>query len=148
MRLSRRRLIAISAAAAIAPGSARAAHGSAQWTGTAMGASASLKIVGVPHRKAQELISSARTEIKRLENQFSLHRNESTLSLLNKTGSLTAPPFEFLELLNLVDRMHEVTAGAFDPTVQTLWNAYASTKGCPSAQQVADALGHTGWKKV
>lgn len=146
MKISRRRLITVSAAAAVAPCSALAESTSVRWTGTAMGASASLTMTGIPKQQANALISAARAEIDRLENQFSLYRKHSTLSQLNQNRIVTAPPFEFLELLTLANHIHTLTKGAFDPTVQALWSLYASARGRPTQSQISEVLSQTGWE--
>jgi thiamine biosynthesis lipoprotein len=51
--------------------------------------------------------------------------------------------------------MHHLTGGGFDPTVQPLWNLYASHFSRadadpvgPEPARIAAALAHVGWKKV
>lgn len=94
----------------------------ARWRGAAMGARASLAIA---HPEAPRLIAAARAEIDRLEDVFSLHRPDSALARLNRDGALDAPPAELVTLLALCARVHAATGGAFDPSVQPLWQALA-----------------------
>lgn len=146
MRLDRRRFLAISAAAAIAS-PARAAP-LTQWRGVALGARATIALA---HPEAERIISAARDEIARLEGIFSLYRSDSALSRLNARGALAAPPPELIECLSLAGAVHRATGGAFDPTVQPLWAAYAEAgaAGLPlddRARRAALAL--TGWRGV
>ena len=85
--------------------------------------------------------------MRRLEGIFSLYREDSALSRLNRQGYLDDPPADLLQLLSVSLRYGRLTGGAFDPTVQPLWQLYAghfSQPGAdpagPSAQAVARAL--------
>jgi thiamine biosynthesis lipoprotein len=144
MRLNRRRFLAISAAVGLA-GPARAAPIS-RWQGVALGARASITLA---HPEADRIIAEARAEIDRLENVFSLYRRDSALSRLNATGALEAPPLELVECLGLAGAVHAATGGAFDPTVQPLWAAYAEASAAGRALSNAAreaALARVGWQ--
>lgn len=149
MKLTRRRLIAISAALAVLPGAARAESAPARlWTGQALGARASIRIA---HPKAEAIAARVMTEIDRLENILSLYRADSALSRLNREGSLEAPPFELLEILSLADGVWRGSTGRFDPTVQPLWAlwAEAASRGAePDARSIDGAKAATGWQHV
>jgi FAD:protein FMN transferase len=63
-----------------------------------------------------------------------------------------APP-DLLRLMSETAVMHRLTGGAFDPTVQPLWNLYAShfsgdAVGGPAPGAIAAALASTGWSRV
>lgn len=156
--LTRRRLIEISAAAAVVPlaaGRAPAAARLTRWTGTAMGAQTSIVLVHPDEAEAQRIIETARAEIARLEAIFSLYRDDSVVSRLNREGRVDLPPFDLLSLLSLADGIHGATGGAFDPTIQPLWQLYArhfaepgAAPGGPDPQVVAAARARTGWKNL
>ena len=105
--LSRRRFIAISAAAALAGPAAAAPK--RYWSGTAPGARASIPL---DHPDAAKIVTAVLQEIDRLEDVFSLYRPGSALSRLSRDGSLDVPPFELVECLGIadagdsVDRIH------------------------------------------
>lgn len=120
-RFSRRRFLAISAAAAGLPAAARAQEVH-HWRGVALGADASITLA---HPQARRIVEIARAEIARLEAVFSLHMPGSALNRLNATGRLVAPPPELLECLGQCARLHRATGGLFDPTIQPLWALYA-----------------------
>ena len=147
--IKRRRVLSILAGAAALPvvGGPAVAK-SVHWRGVALGAEARIIL---DHKDASGLISKAVAEIRRLENIFSLYRKDSQLSILNREGSLTNPAFELVELLSVCSQINLKTAGAFDPTVQTLWSLYAEqySKGeIPSPTQIAWAKSVTGWQYV
>lgn len=157
---SRRRFIAIAAAAAgfsacLAPGRSSAGASLVSWRGVALGADASLDIVGVERREGEALIGRVREELRRLEAMFSLYREDSVLCELNRAGVVEAPPPEFVELLELSRGFAELTQGAFDPTVQPLWNLYADhftqerpDPAGPAPAAIAAAQAKVGYRRI
>lgn len=149
MMLTRRRLIAISAALAVLPAVARANPATARlWTGQALGARASIRLV---HPDGEAVAARVMAEIDRLENILSLYRPASALSRLNREGHLSAPPFELLECLSLAGAVHHASGGLFDPTVQPLWAlwAQAAADGTrPDAGALERVRRKTGWDRV
>ncbi len=127
--LTRRRFIGVTAAAAglgIVPlGKPALANGGlVTWRGEAMGAVAQLQIHHHDRAAAESLIRRSAAEVRRLERIFSLYRDDSALVALNRNGALAAPPPDLVDLLVASRQYWEITAGAFDPTVQALWVLY------------------------
>lgn len=144
---SRRRFLAISAAAMMCPtlGKAQPVY---TWQGAALGARATIRLA---HPDAAAITARVAAEISRLEDIFSLYRPQSALSQLNKLGVLHSPPFELLECLSLAGAVHAASDGVFDPTIQPLWACYAeaSAKGAlPDETARAKAQALTGWDRV
>ena len=143
--LTRRRFIGITAAAAglglvpFARPSKAEAH-LVTWQGQAMGAIASLQVHHHDRAIAGRLIEQALAEVRRLEAVFSLYRDDSALSALNRHGMLVSPPRALVSLLSECRRCWELTGGAFDPTVQALWTLYRDHFSSPDA----DPLGPSG----
>lgn len=148
MTLSRRRFITISASAGVGLGLSAFDAQAVSWQGTALGAQAKLIIKGIPADEASFLIDAARAEIERLENIFSLYRNHSVLCRLNAEAAYRHPPHELLELLTIVQSVHAATSGRFDPTIQSLWQAYADHRGHPPETVRSDALSRVSWENV
>ena len=136
-RPTRRRFIAIAAAAAGLPFAAvRAGAGTAhlhRWSGIALGAAAEIVLHDPDTARARRLIARCVAEIDRLEDVFSLYRPESAISRLNRDGRLAAPPLELVALLAEARTYSERTEGAFDVTVQPLWRLYAAHFARPGA---------------
>ncbi len=127
--LTRRRFLSIlaSATALGVHSPARAATGEAGpviWRGTVMGSMASMTLVHPDREFALELRDRAIAEIDRLEAIFSLYRSDSALSRLNGQGWLDHPPLELVELVGLALRLAQASGGAFDPSVQPLFQLY------------------------
>ncbi|WP_341211493.1 FAD:protein FMN transferase [uncultured Limimaricola sp.] len=134
---SRRRFLAIAAAAIAAPGVSHAET----WRGTALGADAAITLSGPRHEVAPAL-AVARETLERMEALFSLYRADSVLSRLNATGRLDAPDADFAALMGLCERVFAATAGRFDPTVQPLWRALAE------GGDTRAAAARIGWGRV
>lgn len=140
---SRRRVLCIAAAAtslslAGAIGAVAGRSSGAQipfhtWQGTALGADANLLIHGLDRREAERLVALALAEIARLERLFSLYRADSALVRLNQDGELRNPPNELVALLERARAWSALSGGAFDVTVQPLWQLYQSHFARPDA---------------
>ena len=144
---TRRRFLAISACALALGTQVSAMPQITQWHATALGAHTTLSLA---HPDAKAIAGEVFAELRRLEGIFSLYQPDSAISRLNRDGRLLAPPFELLECLGLCHRMHKVSGGLFDPTVQPLWTAYANPaaqdEGNPNQVERAQAL--LGWSRV
>jgi thiamine biosynthesis lipoprotein len=156
--MTRRRMIAISAATvgmALLPPHGKAAPTAVTWQGEAMGAQASIVIHHPDRALALTLINDVVAEVRRLERIFSLYLDDSDLTHLNHQRFLIAPPRELVDILQQCRDVWLLTGGAFDPTVQPLWEAYRrhfSTPGAseagPSRQVVRECLGCVGLENV
>ena len=102
-----------------------------RWRGQAFGTNASLLLHGLPKPAAQSLIQKCQQEISRYEKIFSLYDHNSALARLNKDSQLTTPPKELVDLLKICTDFSVATDGAFDVTVQPLWNLYARHFAAP-----------------
>jgi thiamine biosynthesis lipoprotein len=158
--ISRRRFVRISAAAAglsLLP-SERPARGDTApvtWRGTMLGAIATMEIHHESRSEAEQLISVACAEARRLERLFSLYVEDSALVELNRTGILVDPAAEMVDLLSISQRYAELTGGLFDPTVQPLWTLYADhfaqdnpDPAGPSPAAIQAALAHVGCSRL
>lgn len=156
--MKRRRILAIAAFASGVPLSGRAAGTAAPpvtWTGEVLGTVGSIALRHPDRAAAERIIARAVAELRRLEALFSLYRPDSLLVELNRRGVLLAPPPEMRGLLDAALRVAALTGGAFDPTVQPLWDLYrahfsragADSAGPPAAD-LAEALGRVGHRHL
>lgn len=125
------------------------------WKGIALGSGAELRLYHDDRAQAQEVVNQALAEVVRLEKIFSLYRDDSTISRLNRAGRLNHPPADLLALLSLSAEIHKLTGGAFDPTVQPLWNFYAdyfrahpNAETPPSKADMNKVLQRVGFDKL
>lgn len=130
-KLNRRRFITISAAAAglVGAGGLPTLAGTNEtvplyrWQGRVMGAEATLLLAHEDEAKAEALVREALAEINRLEDVFSIYRQDSALSRLNKAGEIGNAPLDLVRLVAESRQFNTQTNGAFDITVQPLWQA-------------------------
>lgn len=133
MAVSRRQFI-IAAASASAVGGVAAFISTGDtkpalvWRGAALGGEARVSLYGTDQDTARHALSAVSQEIERLEQIFSLHRQDSELSHLNRSKHLTNPSRDLVDLLHSTNHWRTRTEGAFDPTVQPLWRALAENK--------------------
>ena len=127
--LTRRRMIAIVATAAgsafLTGGRTAQAGDAVRWHGSALGAQVSIEIYHPDRAEAERLVERCIQDVRRLEQQFSLYRPDSAICALNRTGILVSPDPDMVALLKASLLFADLTDGAFDPTVQPLWQLYA-----------------------
>ncbi|MGP9804399.1 FAD:protein FMN transferase [Paracoccus sp. NSM] len=140
-RLSRRRFLAISAAAGLTGSAGAAPQPRVTWRGVALGAEVSITLDGPPE-VTRPALARARHEIEAYEARFSLFRPVSDLSRLNAAGNLPDLDARWQAMLNLCDRLHRATGGRFDPTIQPLWLAHATGGDIRAAEALV------GWDRV
>ncbi len=154
---SRRRFIAIAAAAAglpLLPGKAGAVP-QWSWEGRALGAAARIQLCHPDRAVARNLVEGCVAELERLESAFSLYRDDSEISRLNRNGALDDPTADFVALMLQAQEWGRRTDGAFDFTVQPLWRLYADHFAAPghdpsgpTPRRVAAALASVDYRAV
>ncbi|RAI57083.1 FAD:protein FMN transferase [Roseicella frigidaeris] len=113
------------------------------WTGPVLGGVGSIHLHHPDPEAARGLIAQCVAEIERLERLFSLWREDSQLSALNRHGALAAPPPDMVRLLGAARDATMLTGGLFDVTVQPLWALYRdhfSAAGAAPAGPPRDAV--------
>jgi thiamine biosynthesis lipoprotein len=104
---------------------------------------AQVDVAGALHRAVQA--------VQRIDELLSLYRPDSQLSELNRTGRLEAAHPHLLNNLRFGLALSRQTQGAFDVTVQPLWELFAAARAAgalPSAAQIARARARVDWRAV
>ncbi len=96
-----------------------------EWQGIALGANTRIILAHADRSFVDETIIIVRKEIERLEDIFSLYRPHSAVSRLNRNGVLRPAPLELIQLTQHALWFSSISKGAFDITVQPLWELYA-----------------------
>jgi len=96
-----------------------------EWRGRALGAEARLLLAHPDRRACADAARRCMDETARLERIFSLYDPESELARLNRDGRLADAAHDLRRLLSVAKRLGALSGGAFDPTVQPLWELYA-----------------------
>jgi thiamine biosynthesis lipoprotein len=129
-RMTRRRAIRIVAAAAGLPLMIAAVRATApparmfQWEGEVLDGEAELTLWHTDAALCQRTFLKIRAEIARYERIFSLYRPDSEISRLNAAGALKGPAPELRALIEESQRFGALSGGAFDISVQPLWQLY------------------------
>lgn len=122
-----------------------------QRTSHALGAQVSLTVVHPDQAVAERAISAAFRELDLVEDVLSLYRPHSQLCELNRTGRLAGPHPFLLEVLEAAHAMSQASNGAFDITVQPLWQALAAAKSKQqelSDEQLAALRQNVDWRRL
>lgn len=97
-----------------------------RWRGTSLGSPSHLLLYHPDRAAAARIVGRCAAEIERLERIFYLHRPDSEIACLNRDGRLDAPSLDLLAVLSQCLRLSTLSGGAFDVTVQPLWDVYAA----------------------
>jgi thiamine biosynthesis lipoprotein len=118
-------------------------------SGHALGTSVSLLVLHADADRAQAALADALAEVQAVDALMSLYRDDSPLVELNRTGVLTRPDERMLEVLRYSQDLSERTKGAFDITVQPLWDAFTQAKerkGLPAPESLREARALVDWR--
>ncbi|MCA9143428.1 MAG: FAD:protein FMN transferase [Planctomycetales bacterium] len=117
----------------------------------ALGSDATITILHQDASAGDAAIDAAFKELELIEDVMSLYRANSQLSRLNRDGVLDDPHPYFVEVLHAAQAMARRSDGAFDVTIQPLWNVYTAAqqrKQLPTDAEIAAAKICVDWKKV
>lgn len=92
----------------------------------AFGTTISIQVVHADRRQAELAIEDALAAARKIDRLMTLHRFDSQVALLNRTGFVARPDPHLLTVLAGARQLSVLTEGAFDVTVQPLWQAYSA----------------------
>lgn len=140
MKLTRRRFFACCATAALNGSAYSSQITKHHFQFYALGAQAHITLYG-GQQQAENALLVCRKEIAAIESAFSLYDSNSMVSQLNRDGTVSMDT-RFSTLLSHALHMAEVTSGAFDPTIQPLWQALSKGKDIKQAHRLI------GWRDL
>jgi len=120
-------------------------------TARALGAEVTLVAMHRSSERAERAIAAAFAEIEQVESLMSLYRPESELNRLNRDGVVENPHPHLLAVLERARTLSERTDGAFDVTVQPLWNLYAGAHReghLPNGEAVAQTRATVNYRSL
>ena len=120
-------------------------------TSWALGSDVTLTVLHTQKDVAERALSAAFTELNEIEDVLSIYRPHSQLSKLNKAGFLDAPHAHLTTVLNAGQELAQKTGGAFDMTVQPLWELYFEAKNrktLPDDKAIAAARAKIDYRGV
>jgi FAD:protein FMN transferase len=111
--------------------------------GTAFGTTVGITVTASSEAQANQAIDAGFAEVRAVHKAASLFDLNSEISRLNKAGRLDQPSPIFRTIAQASDDLHQLSRGAFDPSIQPLWSMWQH--GPPSDADVANALARVGW---
>ncbi|MES2758657.1 MAG: FAD:protein FMN transferase [Pseudomonadota bacterium] len=102
-------------------------------------------------REAEAAIADALDQAMQVDALMSIYSPASQVFQLNRDGVLKHPHRHLLAVLDQARALSELTRGAFDITVQPLWQAFrqaAADATLPSSEQRKRAKSRVGWRRV
>jgi FAD:protein FMN transferase len=140
-------------AALVLPG-ASAKTPALQWRERVMvglGTTLSLRAGHTDGVRADAALDAAVSAIRHVEQQMSLFIPSSALCRLNRDGVLHQPHADLVQVLTLAQQVSQKSQGAFDVTVQPLWDVWQKAKQAgrlPTAGEVRSAVARVGWQHL
>jgi thiamine biosynthesis lipoprotein len=125
-----------------------------EMTFPAMGTMLAFQAFGDNQQQVEACFADARREVERLVEILSDYGAESETVLLSRpelVGQWQTTSPELWDVLQVCDRWHRQTAGAFDASVgrlSALWRNARKSKTIPTQAEIDRALTHCGWQHV
>jgi len=91
---------------------------------------------------AHVALTAAMTALKEIDALMSLYRPDSQVSQLNRRGKIDGPDARLVHVLHTARHLARASDGAFDVTVQPLWEAHASGSDAVAVR------GRVNWRKL
>lgn len=126
-------------------------QGRCKLQGRAFGAAATITVLHDDGDLARQAAEAAWRELERVEALLSIYRPDSAVSRLNAAGRLERPPSELVEVLHAAADMSRRSDGAFDVTVQPLWELYSAARRLgqrPTQDAESASLARVDWRRV
>jgi len=120
-------------------------------TGRALGTAVSISVLHHDQQVADRATAEAFAELGRIEDVLSLYRPDSQVSRLNREGVLEDAHLHLQKVLTASLTMSRQTGGAFDVTVQPLWETYAAAAGLtrlPADEEIEAARRRVDWREI
>ena len=117
----------------------------------ALGARVHIQVLAPDTELAHSAIGEAFAAIEAVEQRMSLYRPNSEISRLNRHGKLRSPSASLRRVLQTATRLARRSEGAFDITIQPLWDLYHQAKQSntpPSRAERDEALDRVDWNTL
>jgi thiamine biosynthesis lipoprotein len=120
-------------------------------TSRALGSDVSITALHQEQCTAALAVDDAFAELEVVEQLMSIYRPDSQLSRLNRFRELRDPHAYFVQVLEAASQMSRQSGGAFDITVQPLWNLFAAAQKqgrLPGEEEIDAARRVVDWRQV
>ncbi len=150
-RIDRRHVMGLAALCGAGALATFPAHQMFRRSAIAFGTQVSITLVGASEATLAPAFAASFRAIRAVESAANLFNPASEIARLNQCGVLEAPSEVFLALIRFALGLAEASGGAFDPTIQPVWQAWraAKTHGRePEAETLARALALVDYRGV
>jgi FAD:protein FMN transferase len=126
----------------------------ARWFTTsrnALGSRVTIKVSHESEDQARRALQRTFDAIEQIEGIMSIYRQDSELSQLNRTNSLENPSPQLVDILRLARTISRRSRGAFDVSVQPLWELFreADSEGrLPTRAAIESARSRVNWRTI
>ena len=117
----------------------------------ALGSNVTMTVLGAPTERANRALDATFAELETVEQVMSLYRPDSQLCQLNRRRVLAQPHPYLVEVLSASAAASRLSGGAFDITVQPLWDLFAAAHKqgrVPTDDEVTNARRLIDWRAV
>jgi thiamine biosynthesis lipoprotein len=124
------------------------------WNGHILNSPAKLEIHSYSKKQNLALIDKVKSLAINFDNIFNLQNANSEIVTLNKNKLLKNPSKDILDVINKAEQISNKTNGAFDVTVQPLWDFYhnhfikKSNLTPPSIKDIKEVTNTIDWKNI
>ncbi|NLH79919.1 MAG: FAD:protein FMN transferase [Phyllobacteriaceae bacterium] len=119
-------------------------------SGIAFGTTVSIAVVddGRPRAEIEAAFDAAFAAIRAVQKAADLFDPGSEISRLNRDGRVVAPSADLVALVDHGVRLATASGGAFDPTVQPIWEAWRDAGGRPETAALVAARARVDHRAV
>lgn len=120
-------------------------------SGLAFGTTVTIKVLHDDAQEADAAIQSALQKVRKVDALMSLHQERSQVFQLNRRGILQSPDRHVVHVLTFSQQLSRLTAGAFDVTVQPLWDLFSRAHAAgtlPTQDDIAAAKSLVDWRRL
>ena len=120
-------------------------------TTRALGTDVSVCVIHADVAQAERSVSAAFEELRCVEELLSIYRPDSQVSRLNRDGAVDGAHPHLQTVLNASLHMSQRSGGAFDVTVQPLWQVHAAAsrdRRRPADDEVTAARQRVDWRQL
>lgn len=117
-----------------------------------LGTVVEIQVRDADEKKAEDAITKAFTEIKRIDDLFTTYNEASSVWKINNSAdTINNIESEIYNLIVLCDSITKLSNGSFDVSLDNLtkvWGFYTDDPRLPTKAEIDSALLNSGWQKI
>lgn len=117
-----------------------------------LGTVVEIQVRNADEKKAEDAITKAFSEVKRIDDYFStFNKNGPVWMINNSSDSVLSTNEEIYKLMVLSDSLWKISSGKFDAAIESLvnvWGFNGDSPAIPSEAEIKSSLKESGWNKI